>query len=180
MTARNAPQVPSSVASPTDVALMRGDVGSLSPADRIGLLRQLVADASLRWGAAPPVQLITTREGRLVPYLTKAGADQLAMVRGASIDRLELVDLEASKTVDATAYASDQSGRRNVDVGSCEYDPDRPATRARARMVAATRARRRVLLGLLGSGFAWSQDGDQAVGLEDVQVVDVEPDGGDA
>jgi hypothetical protein len=41
-------------------------------------------------------------------------------------------------------------------------------------MVAATRARRRVLLGLLGSGFAWSEDGDRQVGLEDV---DVEPEG---
>jgi hypothetical protein len=163
---------PSTVASPTDLALWRGDVKSLAPADRLALIRRLVADANLSMGAAPPVVLVSTREGKLVPYLTKAGADQLALVRGASIVSLDVTD--TGTTVDVTARAVDATGRSNMDLGSCEYDPERPATRSRARMVAATRARRRTILGLLGSGFAWSEDGDRQVGLEDV---DVEPEG---
>jgi hypothetical protein len=37
-------------------------------------------------------------------------------------------------------------------------------------MVAATRARRRVILGILGSGFSWSEQGDHELGLEDVDA----------
>jgi hypothetical protein len=159
--------VSTEVLSNVDVALMRGDVSKLAPGDRLELIRRLATEAQLAWGAAPPVQLISTREGKLVPYLTKAGADQLAQLRGASVNRLDIEDRPG--IVDATAYASDPTGRTNVDVGSCEYDPEKPASRARARMVAATRARRRVLLGLLGSGFAWSADGDVAIGIEDVE-----------
>jgi hypothetical protein len=151
---------------------MRGDVTKLSPADRIRLLRRLAEESQLAWGAAPPITLITA-QGRLIPYLTKSGADQLAQVRGASIEGLEGED-DPSGIVTYTAHVAELGGRRNVDVGSCEYDPTRPATRARARMVAATRARRRALLGLLGSGFAWLAEAEAAVGLEDAAVVDFE------
>jgi len=152
------------VVTPTDRALMLGDVKSLAPADRIHLVRQLVDDAGLRWGGSPPVILVSA-DGRLVPYLTKSGADMLAQLRGASIVQLDVAD--SGDTIDVTAHARASDGRTNVDTGSCEYQPDQPKTRARARMVATTRARRRVILGLLGSGFAWSQEGDAALGLED-------------
>jgi len=143
---------------------MAGDVRALAPADRVALLRQLVDEASLAWGASPPVILVST-DGKLVPYVTKSGADQLAKLQGASVVDLQLAD--TGTVVDATARARAADGRTNTDVGSCEYDPDVPKTRARARMVAATRARRRVILGLLGSGFAWTEDGDAQLGLED-------------
>lgn len=159
---------PSAIVSPVDLALMRGDVRALSPGDRVALLRRLVTDAGIRWGGSPPLLLITTREGKLVPYLTKSGADQLAAIRDASVTGLDIVD--AGGTVDATAYATDRAtGRTNVDVGSCDYG-ESPSSRARARMVAATRARRRVLLGLLGAGFAWVEEGDRQAGLEDLET----------
>jgi hypothetical protein len=151
------------VPTPVERALMAGDARDLSPADRVLLLRQLVDDAALRWGGSPPVQFISDGK-RLVPYITKAGADQLAAVRGASIVSLDVTD--SGSTIDVTAVAKDADGRTNTDVGSCEY-ADIGKSRARARMVAATRARRRTILGLLGSGFAWSEAGDRDLGLED-------------
>jgi hypothetical protein len=160
------------VVTAADAALMRGDVTKLSPAERIRLLRRLADDAQLAWGASPPVVLVSA-QGKLVPYITKSGADQLAQVRGASIEGLEGED-DPSGLVTYTAHVSDRDGRRNADVGSCEYDPTRPASRARARMVAATRARRRSLLGLLGSGFAWIQDAEAAIGLEDAVAEELE------
>jgi hypothetical protein len=162
----------SAVVTAVDAALMRGDVTKLSPADRVRLLRRLAEESQLAWGAAPPITLVSA-QGKLVPYITKGGADQLAQVRGASIEGLEAED-DPSGIVTYTAHVIDRDGRRNVDVGSCEYDTTRPATRARARMVAATRARRRALLGLLGSGFAWLQEAEAAVGLEDAPPVDLE------
>lgn len=152
------------VVTPLERARMSGDVRALAPGERVVLLRQLVDEASLRWGASPPVILVSA-DGKLVPYVTKSGADQLAKLDGASIVDLFLADTGA--TIDATARARAADGRTNTDVGSCEYDPDVPKSRARARMVAATRARRRVILGLLGSGFGWSEAGDAQAGLED-------------
>jgi len=158
---------PAVALSPIDVALMRGDVRELAPADRMRLVRQLATDAAIAWGASPPVILVTGEGGRLVPYITKAGADQLAAVRGASITGLDVVDAARKRLVEVTAYAKTADGRTNVDVGSCEYDPKEPKSRVRARHIATTRARRRVLLGLLGTGFAWSEAGDHELGLED-------------
>lgn len=152
------------VLSPLERARMSGDVRTLAPADRVTLLRALVDEASLAWGASPPVILVST-DGKLVPYVTKTGADQLAKAQGASIVALEVAD--TGSVVDITCTARSQDGRTNTDVGSCEYDPDNPRSRARARMVAATRARRRTILGLLGSGFSWSEAGDREAGLED-------------
>lgn len=143
---------------------MSGDVRALGPADRVALLRALVDEAQLAWGASPPVILVSA-DGKLVPYVTKAGADQLAKVQGVSIVDLQLE--EVAGVVDATATARDSSGRTNTDVGSCAFDPDVPTTRARARMVAATRARRRTILGLLGSGFSWLEAGEAQAGLDD-------------
>jgi hypothetical protein len=154
------------VLSPLDRARMSGDVRALGPADRVALLRQLVDEAQLAWGASPPVILVST-EGKLVPYITKSGADQLARAQGVSILELALVELPEAHVVDATCTAADSSGRRNTDVGSCEFDPDVPRSRARARMVASTRARRRTILGLLGSGFGWIEAGEAQAGLDD-------------
>lgn len=144
---------------------MSGDVKALGPADRVALLRQLVEEAQLAWGAAPPVILVSA-EGKLVPYITKAGADQLAKVQGVSLVALDIVD-NGTGVVDVVATARAMDGRQNIDSGSCAYDPDVPATRARARMVASTRARRRTILGLLGSGFSWIQEGELQAGLDD-------------
>jgi hypothetical protein len=155
------------VVNPLERARMQGDARPLGPADRVALLRQLVDEASLAWGASPPIIFITAEGGRLVPYLTKAGADALAASRGASITGLELVDRVARRTIDVTASASMPDGRTNVDVGSCEYDPKQPKSYGRARQVATTRARRRVILGLLGSGFSWIEQGERELGLED-------------
>lgn len=148
---------------------MSGDVRALGPADRVALLRQLVDEANLAWGAAPPVILVSAEGGKLVPYITKAGADQLAKVQGVSLIALDIVD-NGVGVVDVVATARSADGRQNIDSGSCHYDPDVPATRSRARMVASTRARRRTILGLLGSGFAWSQQGDVELGLEDPEA----------
>ncbi len=158
------------VLSPLERARMSGDVRGLAPAERVKLLRQLVDEASLSWGASPPVILVSA-DGRLVPYVTKTGADQLAKAQGASVVELTLAD--TGTVVDATATARAFDGRTNTDVGSCEYDPDVPRSRARARMVAATRARRRTILGLLGSGFGWIEAGERQLGLDDVDVADV-------
>ena len=152
------------VLSPVDRARMSGDVRALGPADRVALLRQLVEEAQLAWGASPPVILVSA-DGKLVPYITKAGADQLAKVQGVSIVSLDLVEID--NVVDVTCTAVDMAGRRNTDVGSCGFDVDNGTSRARARMVAATRARRRTILGLLGSGFAWIEAGEHQAGLDD-------------
>ena len=149
-----------------DRAIMLGDVRSLTQPERIALVRQLAADAAIAWGASPPIILVTAEGGRLVPYITKAGADQLANARDASVS-VELVDRRTKRIVEATATATLPSGRYNQDVGGCAYDPKDAKDYDRARRVAATRARRRAILGLLGTGFAWSEQGDREAGLED-------------
>lgn len=154
------------VITPMETARMRGDFRELAPADRQRLAMTLAAEAGLAWGASPPVMLITAEGGRLVPYVTKSGADMLAAIRGASIVSLDVHVEARRKVVNVTATASLPDGRTNVDVGSAPFDTD-PKSYSRARMIATTRARRRVLLGLLGSGFAWSEAGDRQAGLED-------------
>lgn len=154
-----------------DLAVMRGDVRELSQPERVQLVRQLAADAAIAWGASPPVILVTAEGGKLVPYITKAGADQLAAVRGVSVS-VELVDRRTKRVVEATARAILPDGRYNDDVGGCDYDPKVPKDYDRARRVASTRARRRAILGLLGTGFAWSERGDREAGLEDAEADD--------
>jgi len=158
------------VVDPIQRARMQGDARPLGPGDRVALLRQLVDEAALAWGASPPLILITAEGGRLVPYLTKSGADALAAGRGASITGIEVVDRVARRTIDVVATAAMPDGRTNVDTGSCEYDPKVAKSYGRARMVATTRARRRVILGLLGSGFSWIEQGEQLAGLEDPEL----------
>jgi hypothetical protein len=156
------------IVTPTklDLAVMRGDVRELSPAERVQLVRQLAADAAIAWGATPPVILVTGDAGRLVPYITKAGADQLAAMRGVSVS-VAVVDRRTKRVVEATATATLPDGRFNEDIGGADYDPKDPKAYDRARRIAATRARRRAILGLLGTGFAWSEQGDREAGVED-------------
>ena len=155
------------VITPAQLARMRGDARELSQPERLRLAVDLAAEAGMSFGASPPVTFITGDGGRLVPYITKSGADMLAALRGASIVSLDVATDARRHVVNVTATAATADGRTNVDLGSADYDPKVAKTYARARMIATTRARRRVILGLLGSGFAWTEQGDRELGLED-------------
>lgn len=136
---------------PIDIAqraLMRGDLRGLDK-DQIA---SVVATMTERMGVSPalaPIDIIPTREGKLVLYINARGAAELRKRHGISIDSLEPIKTDPDVVV-LRCVVSDPDGKRDSAIGACEYDPARPGTIARAWMVAETRAKRRATMSAVG------------------------------
>ena len=142
MTTQNPPRVSSSL------ALMRHDLRGLTKEE----IAELVTDMAIRMGVDPslaPIDIIPTREGKLVPYVNARGAAELRKRHGISVTDLE-TKKDGPDVVVLIAHVRDLDGKTETGVGACEYDSARPATIARAWMVAETRAKRRATMSAVG------------------------------
>ncbi len=131
-----------------DLALMRGDLRGLTRAEIVGV----VAGLAERMGVDPslsPIDVIPTREGRLVPYINAKGAAQLRRIHGLEITAMDLVK-ERPGLVVVRCTVRRPDGSIDMAFGAAEWREDRPADEARAWMVAETRAKRRATMSAVG------------------------------
>ena len=128
-------------------ALLRNNLAGLSR-DEIG---RLVADLAARMGVDPalaPIDIIPDRDGALRLYINARGAAELAKRHSLSDDSLD-IDIR-EKVVIVKGVKSAPDGRTVRDVGASAFDPDKPASMARAIKAATTSAHRRTTLRAVG------------------------------
>jgi hypothetical protein len=141
-------------APPADAAVYQqvveqGDLGKLSPADRVKYYGAVCASLGLNPLTRPfdYIQL----GGKLVLYATKTATDQLRKLHGVSITGLEKIFQNDLYLVTATAV--DKSGREDSSTGAIYIKGLVGEAYANAIMKTETKAKRRVTLSLVGLGW---------------------------
>lgn len=140
--------------------LVQGDIGKLSPDDRVRYVVGLCQSLGLN-PATGPVQILTLK-GKTVVYLRKDATEQLRKIHNVSlqITRTEMADGVFTVTVRATL----PSGRTDEATGSVWVGQLQGEDRANAQMKAETKAKRRATLSICGLGF-----------LDESEVADIRP-----
>jgi len=90
-------------------------------------------------------------DGKLQLYATKRCTQQLARMYGVSITKVE--SFEHDLVLSHIVYARLPDGREDVDIGSVDITGLKGLDLANARMRSLTKARRRVVLSILGLGM---------------------------
>ena len=128
-------------------ALLRNNLAGLSK-ERIGAM---VAQLAQRMGVDPalaPIDIIPDRDGALRLYINARGASELAKRHSLSDQSLDIDIRESVVIVQGVKRTPD--GRDVRDVGAASFDPDRPASIARAVKAATTSCHRRTTLRAVG------------------------------
>lgn len=136
-------------ASTLETVLVGGDLGKLSPDQRLSYYRAICDSLGLN-PLTKPFDYIPLN-GRLVLYAKKDAADQLRKNNGVSIVKLERDRIDQVYTV--TAYATDKTGRQDSSIGAVNIENLRGDALANAIMKAETKAKRRVTLSICGLGM---------------------------
>lgn len=131
-----------------ELALMRGDLRGLTKGQIAEVVEGLARDAGLN-PALSPIDVIPTREGRLVPYINAKGAAALRRLHGLEVTAIDLVKERAGLVV-LRCILRRPDGTTDMAYGAADWREDRPADEARAWMVAETRAKRRATMSAVG------------------------------
>ncbi|HYF46346.1 MAG TPA: hypothetical protein VD926_09065 [Acidimicrobiales bacterium] len=129
--------------------VMAGDLGKLSPADRLQYYRQVCESIGLNPLTQPFAYL--SLNGKLVLYATKAATDQLRSLRKVSVEVTSQQTIGDIHVVNARARTPD--GRTDEEVGAVNIKGLGGEALANAYMKALTKAKRRVTLSICGLGM---------------------------
>lgn len=128
-------------------ALLRNNLQGMSRT----MIGDLVADLAHRMGVDPalaPIDIIPDRDGALRLYINARGAAELAKRHSLSDAELDIDVRENVVIVKGVKTTPD--GRVVRDVGASSFDPERPASMARAIKAATTSCHRRTTLRAVG------------------------------
>jgi hypothetical protein len=131
-----------------ELALMRGNLQGLTK----GQIADVVAMLADKMGVDPslaPIDVIPTREGKLVPYINARGAAQLRRMHNLEVIAMELVK-ERPGLVVLRCTLRRGDGSTDMAIGAAEYREDRPQDEANAWMRAETKAKRRATMSAVG------------------------------
>lgn len=131
----------------TVLALARQDLRPLSPAQLAAYIRDLCQAAGIP-ASLMPFQLLSARDGRLIPYVTAAGAFYLARRHAVSLRIVERQTIDGVHLVRAEARTPE--GRSAEATGGVAIEGLRGQALADAYMKAETKAFRRATLRLCG------------------------------
>jgi hypothetical protein len=129
--------------------LLNGDLGKLSPEQRVTYYRRVCASLNLN-PFTKPFDYINLN-GKLTLYAKKDCTDQIRNNNGVSITKLEREKIDEIYTV--TAYAQDKTGRTDSSIGAVSVKGLQGDAMANAIMKAETKAKRRVTLSICGLGI---------------------------
>lgn len=129
--------------------ILKGDLSSLSAAERVDYYRQLCDHLDLN-PVTKPFDLLTLN-GKLVLYATKNAAEQLRKKNGVSIDSIDAKELKGVYVV--TVKGHDAGGRTDVASGAVTIGNASGDTLANLLMKAETKAKRRLTLSICGLGM---------------------------
>jgi hypothetical protein len=151
----------------TVLALARQDLKPLSPAQLAGYVRDLCRAAGIP-PSLMPFQLLSTRDGRLIPYVTAAGAFFLARRNAVSLRIVERQTVDGVHLVRAEARTPD--GRSAEATGGVAIEGLRAQALADAYMKAETKAFRRATLRLCGLAILDETETESVAGAVPVQI----------
>lgn len=150
--------------------VIEGDLSKLKPAERVNYYRAVCESVGLN-PLTKPFDYITLN-GKLTLYAKKDATDQLRSRNGVSIDRIEHTQI--GDVYQVTAYASNDQGRSDADIGVVTIKNLAGDKLANAMMKAVTKAKRRVTLSLCGLGWL---DETEIETISDAQTVVVDDTG---
>lgn len=155
-----------SAAKALEQLVIAGDLGRLSPAQRVMYYNQVCVSLGLN-PYTRPFDYITV-DGKLTLYARKDAAEQLRKLHGISVYRLDKDLVEGVYVV--TAYAKDSTGREDIDVGAVNVASLKGESLANAYMKAITKAKRRVTLSITGLGWTDESEVDSIPDAKTVHV----------
>jgi hypothetical protein len=132
-----------------EAALIEGDLGKLTPADRIVFYRAVCESLGLN-PLTKPFEYLTLN-GKLTLYARRDCADQLRRVRGISLEVVSRTVEDGVLTVHVRG--TDKEGRRDEDFGSVPVGGLKGEAYSNAVMKCITKAKRRTTLSLAGLGM---------------------------
>jgi len=150
-----------------DALLATGDVGRLSPEERVEYYQRLCESLSLN-PLTRPFEFLTL-QGKTVLYAKKDATDQLRKSNGVSITVLERATVDGVLTV--TVRATTRDGRSDEDCGAVVVGNLRGEALANAHMKALTKAKRRVTLSICGLGILDESELDTVRGAVPLDAV---------
>lgn len=129
--------------------VVQGDLSKLTPPQRLEYYSKVCQSTGLNPMTRPFDYIMLN--GKLTLYAKKDAADQLRKLNGISIVDLKIT--YPDDTVEVTAFAATNDGRRDSDVGIVVLGTTKGETRANLIMKAITKAKRRVTLSISGLGW---------------------------
>src|SRR5579863_3277694 len=129
--------------------LMNGDISKFSQQEKIDYHNKLCEHLGLN-PLTQPFQYMTL-DGKLKLYAKKSATDQLRVIKGISIYKME--ETIVSGIFIVTVYARDKNGNEDIEKGAVPIQGLGGDKLANAMMKAATKAKRRVTLSLAGLGM---------------------------
>jgi hypothetical protein len=130
--------------------LIRGDVASLTPAERARYYARICESLGLNVLTKPFDYIVLN--GKLTLYALKGCTDQLRYIHGVSVSVVSHKEADGLLTVHVRARTAD--GREDEDFGVVSVpDTMKGDSRANAIMKAITKAKRRVTLSICGLGL---------------------------
>ena len=126
--------------------LLKGDLGSLTPSERLHYYVSVCTSVGLN-AATQPFSYLTLN-GKLVLYANKGASEQLRAIHNVSIAIKTRELVEGCYVVTATATLSD--GRTDESIGAVSLEGLKGEARANALMKCETKSKRRVTLSICG------------------------------
>lgn len=135
--------------SAIEKALISGDLSKLDINQRLSYYKQVCESLGLNPLTRPFDYL--NLNGKLILYATRACTEQLRLINGVSIHKMEKQKMDDLYVV--TAYARDKHGREDSSTGAVSLGALKGEAAANAMMKAETKAKRRVTLSICGLGL---------------------------
>lgn len=168
--------------SKLEQVIIQGNLAELTPEQRVTYYSALCEAVGLN-PLTKPFEYLTLN-GKLILYAGKSCTEQVRLIRGISVDRLER-DTQNDLAM-VTAYGRDRSGRADSAMGAVSIRGVSGEALANAWMKAETKAKRRLTLSLGGLGMldeveldsvpgAWRTEVDEAGVIVEGAGVTVEP-----
>ncbi len=134
--------------SVVEAVITGGDLGRLSPEQRVRYYIQTCEDLKLNWRTKPFDVVSLRGNGPKILYPNKGCAEQLAGIHNINVDLLEAITEQGVRIQKAKACLP--NGRCTTSTGAVPVENLRGEGYANAVMKAETKARRRAILALVG------------------------------
>lgn len=135
--------------SKLEQVIIQGNLAELTPAQRVTYYTSLCEAVGLN-PLTKPFEYLTLN-GKLILYAGKSCTEQVRLIRGISVDRLDR-ETQGDLAI-VTAYGRDRSGRADSAMGAVAVKGLQGEALANAWMKAETKAKRRLTLSLGGLGM---------------------------
>lgn len=152
--------------------VLRGDLSSLNPAERVSHYDSVCRSLGLNPLTQPFAYL--NLNGKLLLYAKRECTEQLRQIRGVTLTIKAREVAEGCYVV--TAMATLPDGRQDESIGAVPIEGLKGENRSNAMMKAETKAKRRVTLSICGLTFL---DESEVDSVRDASPVTVDPQSGD-